>query len=234
MAQPVQTGTEAHGGNHGGGVFPPFDNATFANQLVWLALVFGALYLLMSRIALPRVEGILSKRNKVLQDDLDAAHAFKLETDTSISDYAKALDDAKKNAQQIAAKTSDELKIQSDAKRREVDAALTTRLAKAEARVDRNAVARDPRSGTGLDPAGEEVVNVARGPPVNRVGLHRAWLSLHVHQKNACLGAGHRSLHSILADVRKHGAHAFVDQGLRNGSTYAVASTCDQGSIMFC
>jgi F-type H+-transporting ATPase subunit b len=135
MAQPVQTGTEAHGGNHGGGVFPPFDNATFANQLVWLALVFGALYLLMSRIALPRVEGILSKRNKVLQDDLDAAHAFKLETDTSISAYAKALDDAKKNAQQIAAKTSDDLKIQSDAKRREVDAALTARLAKAEAQI---------------------------------------------------------------------------------------------------
>ena len=135
MAQPVQTGTEAHGGNHGGGAFPPFDNATFANQLIWLALVFGALYLLMARIALPRVEGILAKRDKILQDDLDAAHAFKLETDNSISAYAKALDDAKKNAQQIATKTSDELKIQSDAKRREVDAALTTRLAKAEAQI---------------------------------------------------------------------------------------------------
>jgi F-type H+-transporting ATPase subunit b len=45
------------------------------------------------------------------------------------------LDEAKKNAQQIAAKTSDELKIQSDAKRREVDAALSTRLAKAEAQI---------------------------------------------------------------------------------------------------
>ena len=135
MAQPVQTGTEAHGGNHGGGTFPPFDNTTFANQLIWLVLVFGALYILMSRIALPRVEGILSKRNKILQDDLDAAHAFKLETDNSISAYAKALDDAKKNAQMIAAKTSDDLKIQSDAKRREVDAALTARLSKAEAQI---------------------------------------------------------------------------------------------------
>jgi F-type H+-transporting ATPase subunit b len=135
MAQPVQAGTQAHGGDHGSGVFPPFDNATFTNQLIWLVLVFGALYILMSRIALPRVEGILSKRNKVLQDDLDAAHAFKLETDNSISAYAKALDDAKKHAQQIAAKTSDELKIQSDAKRREVDAALSARLAKAEAQI---------------------------------------------------------------------------------------------------
>ena len=38
---------------HGGG-FPPFQKETFASQLVWLVLVFVALYLLMSRIALPQ------------------------------------------------------------------------------------------------------------------------------------------------------------------------------------
>jgi F-type H+-transporting ATPase subunit b len=132
MAQPVQSGTEAHGGNHASGVFPPFDNATFANQLVWLALVFGALYLLMSRVALPRVEGILANRHKILSDDIAAAQAFKLETDHSISAYAKALAEAKTHAQQIAAETSEAIKIESDTKRRAVDAELTARLSKAE------------------------------------------------------------------------------------------------------
>ena len=65
------------------------------------------------------------------------------------------LDDAKKNAQQIATKTSDELKIQSDAKRREVDAALTTRLAKAEAQI----VAPAQRE----DPAGTRIATRERG-----------------------------------------------------------------------
>jgi F-type H+-transporting ATPase subunit b len=113
-------------------VFPPFDNATFANQLVWLALVFGALYLLMARVALPRVEGILANRHKILNDDIAAAQAFKLETDHSIGAYAKALAEAKTHAQQIAAETSDAIKIESDTKRRAVDAELSARLHKAE------------------------------------------------------------------------------------------------------
>ncbi|WP_235935648.1 ATP synthase subunit B family protein [Devosia aurantiaca] len=39
------------------GVFPPFDPATFPSQLLWLAITFGALYVVMSRVALPRLGG---------------------------------------------------------------------------------------------------------------------------------------------------------------------------------
>ena len=50
MAQTTNATTQAHGGAHaGGGSFPPFDSSTFGSQLIWLALAFGALYLLMSR-----------------------------------------------------------------------------------------------------------------------------------------------------------------------------------------
>jgi rubrerythrin len=46
--------------------------------------------------------------------------------------YAKALAEAKTHAQQIAAETSDAIKIESDTKRRAVDAELSARLHKAE------------------------------------------------------------------------------------------------------
>ncbi len=46
----TETGV-AHGEEHGG-VFPPFDSSTYASQLLWLALTFGAFYLLLSRSSL--------------------------------------------------------------------------------------------------------------------------------------------------------------------------------------
>jgi F-type H+-transporting ATPase subunit b len=69
-------GTEAHGGGHH--TFPPFDPATFGSQIFWLIVCFGALYFLMSRVAVPRLGAILYDRNDRIGRDLaDAggAHA---------------------------------------------------------------------------------------------------------------------------------------------------------------
>ena len=52
--------TAADGGHHGGG-FPPFDPSTFASQLLWLAITFGVLYLIISRAAVPRIGSILEQ-----------------------------------------------------------------------------------------------------------------------------------------------------------------------------
>ena len=64
-------GTQAHGGAPHSDVFPPFDTTHFSSQLLWLALTFGALYLLMSRVALPRIAGILENRQATISGDLD-------------------------------------------------------------------------------------------------------------------------------------------------------------------
>ena len=46
--------------------FPPFESEHFPSQLVWLAISFVLLYVLMSRIALPRIGGIMAARSKVI------------------------------------------------------------------------------------------------------------------------------------------------------------------------
>lgn len=127
-------GTEAPGGAHEGGHgnFPPFDNATFASQLVWLAITFAALYLLMSRIALPRVAAILGERENKLASDLAAAGKMKSDADAAIAAYEKALADAKARAQAIAAETRDKLNAESEARRKAVEAELAQKLHAAE------------------------------------------------------------------------------------------------------
>src|SRR5438309_6943608 len=79
---------------HGGG-FPPFQKDTFASQLVWLILTFVALYLLMPRIALPRIGTILENRRRHIDADLAEAERLRGESEEASAVYEKALADAR-------------------------------------------------------------------------------------------------------------------------------------------
>lgn len=127
--------TEAHGGEHGSGVFPPFDPATFPSQLLWLAITFGALYLLMSKVALPRIGGILENRKAIMDADLAAADASRQKTDAAIAAYEAALAAAKSKAQGIANETRESIQADLAAKRSAVEADLTAKVTAAEARI---------------------------------------------------------------------------------------------------
>ena len=127
--------TEAHGGEHDSGVFPPFDPATFPSQLLWLAITFGALYLVMSRVALPRIGGILANRKAIIDADLAAADASRQKTDAAIAAYEAALAAAKSKAQGIANETRESIQADLAAKRSAVEADLTSKVTAAEARI---------------------------------------------------------------------------------------------------
>lgn len=115
--------------------FPPFDAASFAGQLFWLAITFGALYWLMSRIALPRVGAILADRAATVSRDLDQAATMQAKAEETAQAYEKALAEARKNAQGIAQGARDEGAKASDARRHSVEAELTAKLDKAEASI---------------------------------------------------------------------------------------------------
>ena len=104
-AQPAIT-TEEHipSTEHGKG-FPPFDSSTFASQLLWLVITFVALYLLMSRVALPRVGAIIENRQKRIAGDLAEAQGMKDQSDAAIAAYEKALAEARGRAQALANET---------------------------------------------------------------------------------------------------------------------------------
>lgn len=127
--------TEAHADDHGSGVFPPFDPATFPSQLLWLAITFGALYLLMSKIALPRIGSILDNRKSIIDADLAAADAARQKTDAAIAAYESALASARSKAQGIANETREKIQADLAAKRSAVEADLTAKVAEAESRI---------------------------------------------------------------------------------------------------
>ena len=116
----------------GGHKFPPLQVETYASQIFWLALIFIALYLLMSKIALPRVGGILDARQQRIEGDVAQARRLKDESDAAIAAYEKALADARGRAQALANETREKYAAEAAAARKALDATLNTRIAEAE------------------------------------------------------------------------------------------------------
>ncbi|HEY4986906.1 MAG TPA: F0F1 ATP synthase subunit B' [Bradyrhizobium sp.] len=122
--------TEAEGGHKA--PFPPFQKDTFASQLVSLVIAFAALYLIVSRVALPRVGGVIDARQNAIDGDVKAAQKLKDDSDAALKAYEGELAAARARAQAIGTETRDKLNAVSEAERKTLEDQLAAKLAAAE------------------------------------------------------------------------------------------------------
>lgn len=134
MAESHGKGTTAHTEADGGhkAPFPPFQKDTFASQLVSLLVAFVALYLIVSRIALPRVGSVIDARQNAIDGDLTAAQKLKDESDSALKAYESELAAARSRAQAISNETREKLSAASEAERKTLEQQLSVKLAEAE------------------------------------------------------------------------------------------------------
>lgn len=131
MATTTTAHSETPGGAHGPR-FPPFQKETFVSQLLWFAIFFVLLYVLMSRVALPRVGSILEARRLRIAGDLAEAQRLKDESVAALAAYEKALADARARAQTIGNETRERFVAEAEAQRKSLEGQLNKRLAEAE------------------------------------------------------------------------------------------------------
>ena len=130
----VHTETGVPEGEHVG-VFPPFDQTTFASQLLWLAITFGIFYIVMQKVVVPRIGGILEQRHGRISQDLDEAGRLKAEADAAVSTYEGELAEARAKANAIGAAARESAKAKADADRAAIEASLSEKLKAAEGRI---------------------------------------------------------------------------------------------------
>src|SRR5579864_1994360 len=114
---------------------PQLDYHTFAPQLVWLAISFVVLYVLMTTLALPKVKGAIEGRRHRLDSDLGRAAEAKQEAEAALAGYRKTLAEARAAAQDTLRQTSEKLAAEAAERQRQLAATLTAQIEAAEARI---------------------------------------------------------------------------------------------------
>jgi len=146
---------------HGSGGMPQFDFATYAPQIVWLVITFVALYVLMSKVALPRIATVIEHRRDRIASDLDAAARLKEETDEVIAAYEAELAEARGRAHEIAAETRAKLNDELAGERAKVEADLAKKTEAAEKRIaDTKAKAMEEVDSAAADAAAEIITTL--------------------------------------------------------------------------
>ena len=111
---------------------PQLDVSTFAPQLVWLAITFVVLYLLMAKLGLPRVSAILDARRKRQDDDLARASELKAEAEAALAAYQKTMADARAEAQATIRARTEQFAAEAAERQRQLAQALGEQTRSAE------------------------------------------------------------------------------------------------------
>ena len=115
---------------------PQFDPTFFTSQLFWLLVTFVVLYLLMSRLAMPKIGAVLEERQRKIDDNLDKAAQLKNEAESAIALYEKALAQSRAQAQEILRTSGEALAKQAEARQRQLGERLAQQVKAGEARIN--------------------------------------------------------------------------------------------------
>jgi F-type H+-transporting ATPase subunit b len=121
-----------------------FGNSLIIAQVVWMLIIFGLLYYVMSVYALPRVESVLEERRARIAGDLAAAQAAKAEADAAMSAHRDATAKARAEAQAAIATAVQQAQAEAQQRADALNARLARQIEEAEARI---ASARDTAMG---------------------------------------------------------------------------------------
>lgn len=121
-----------------------FGNPLMIAQIVWLLIIFGLLYYVLSVYALPRVESVLEARRSRIAADLEAAQTAKAEADAAMAAHREATARARAEAQSAIAEAMQQAQAEASARTEALNARLARQIEEAEARI---AAARDAAMG---------------------------------------------------------------------------------------
>lgn len=114
---------------------PQLDPSSFASQLFWLTVCFVALYVIMARYLVPRIQEVLETRQNRIAHDLDRSAQLKREAEEVKQAYEQTLMLARTRAQTLLADTTQAMAQTEAVRRAELDVVIAKQLADSDAAI---------------------------------------------------------------------------------------------------
>ena len=111
---------------------PQLDFTTWDNQIFWLVIALIATFFILSRVALPRIGGVLAERRGTISNDIAAAEDLKAKAVEAEAAYDKALVDARAEAGRIVAEAKADIQADLDVAIAEADTEIAAKSAESE------------------------------------------------------------------------------------------------------
>ena len=159
MASTTTETVAEHGGEAVKAGMPQLDFSTFPNQIFWLLLTLVVIYFVLSRVALPRIGGVLANRKGAITSDLKAAEELKQKAVAAERAYNDALTRARADAAKIVADAKAEIQQDLAKATAAADAQISVKAAEAAKALDEiRAGAADAIAAVAKDTAAELVL----------------------------------------------------------------------------
>ena len=114
---------------------PQLDPTTFVPQLFWLMVTFVLLYLVMWKIAIPRIGDVLQDRQKRIESDLEKAEELKKEAQSVRESYEKLVTNGSNKAQETIRAAREKMAEEASAQHASLTEKIAVQTSEAETRI---------------------------------------------------------------------------------------------------
>jgi F-type H+-transporting ATPase subunit b len=121
---------EAFGAESGG--MPQLNPEFWISQIFWLTLTFGILYLVLSKLILPKISANLESRKSQILENIEAAEKQREDSETKLKEYEKVVSKSKIEAKKIFNQAREKVLKDINAKREVLDKQIDEEIGKAE------------------------------------------------------------------------------------------------------
>lgn len=153
---------------------PQLDPSNYVSELFWLAITFGAMFLIMWKIAVPKISDVLEARQYRLDDNHAKAEELNREAEEAYDAYQTALAEARSEAHEEVAAMSQKIAEEQATKEAAQHEELAAKITASEAEIDKAIdAALQNVEGTATD-VGEAAVEKLLGEAVDRSTVEKA------------------------------------------------------------